>query len=162
MKRKQVLYFRFLSGDINWQEHGGLFMSRKLHNGDWPYWLIMEIQNGKDLGESDDYHVSIAAVSPVAAKARLHEALMALGFNEENELVDDIDRVHALYDYGIYALLHAASGNSLQKLMREARRTAFIKNSLFGFTMDAPLNKIGMSGWDCIEGVTVKDFLDKA
>ena len=32
---------KFLTGDINWTEYGGKFVTKKLNNGDFDYWLVL-------------------------------------------------------------------------------------------------------------------------
>jgi hypothetical protein len=37
--------FKFLTGDINWQTYGGKFISKKLNNGEFDHWLVIEVTN---------------------------------------------------------------------------------------------------------------------
>ena len=37
--------FKFLTGDVNWQTYSGLFVSRRLNNGDFDYYLVLRVEN---------------------------------------------------------------------------------------------------------------------
>jgi len=37
--------FKFLTGDVNWETYGGKWVSPKLNNGDFDYWLVLEFVN---------------------------------------------------------------------------------------------------------------------
>ena len=61
--------FKFLTGDVNWKEWGGKFVSPKQNNGDWDYWLVMDVINiPNETGDESvsKYYVSIHAVAPDA------------------------------------------------------------------------------------------------
>ena len=158
--------FKFLTGDVNWQRYGGKFISNKLNNGDWDYYLVLDIVNLEDCDfpdrDKDLYNVSIHAVSPQAAgKENLDKAFACCGFDDEflekyesNELI----QVEALATYGIFAQLWNRSGKNVNKLLTEARKEAKIAEMLFGFYMDRPQNGIGQSGWDCISGQDLREF----
>lgn len=149
--------FKFLTGDVNWQDYGGKFISRKLNNGDFDYWIVMEVLNWYDaVGEREakeggsKYNVSLSAVSPQeAGKDQLEQAFNSY---DSEVLNDPLAQVEALGSYGIKAPLWNMNGNNLGKLMREARKQADLASGLFGFYMDAPKNAIGSTGWDCIKG----------
>jgi len=154
------LKFRFLTGDVNWQEYGGKFVSKRLNNGEFAYWLVIEVVNLRDACDddnNDEYAVSLLSVSPTeAGQTNVDAALSCCGFNDEeltqadsgNELI----KVEALAGYGIFATLWSETGNNLNQLMRDARAQANASQLLYGFMMDSPQNRIGSSGWDCQRG----------
>jgi len=157
--------FKFLTGDINWQDYGGKFISKKLNNGDWNYWLVIEVINWQDaVGEREakevdaKYNVCLSAVSPQAAgEENLHRAFKCHGMEGESEhevelRKDPIVQVECLHGYGVSAPLWQADGNNLSKLMKEARKQAQQSEFLFGFYMDGSKNRIGNTGWDFISG----------
>lgn len=161
-----MLKFKFLTGDINWQKYGGKFVSKKLNNGDFDYWLVLDVTNMHEATgdeNQDKYIVEIHAVSPEAAgKTGLDAAFSSAGMSDEQltELENDpLVQVETLNDYGIFAMLKSFSGNNLGKLMREARREANMCEGLFGFYMDRQENRIGQSGWDLIRGQDIREFL---
>ena len=161
-----MLRYKFLTGDTNWQTYGGSFISNKLNNGDWDYWLVMEVINlGSipDKGrEYTEYNVSVSAVSPTAAgKEKLKEALKQCDMGDMGDMGDrelpeyfstEIGKVEALFTYGIRATLFNENGNNLSKLMKKARERSQVISGLFGFFMDSPQNRIGSTGWDLIAG----------
>ena len=133
---------------------GGKFISSKLNNGDFDYWLVLEVINMHEAtGELDipKYNVSILAVSPQqAGKESVERALASCGISEYGE--DEIYQVEALSDYGIHAQLWNQSSNNIKALLVQARKEAQLVNILFGFYMDQPENRAGSTGWDLIAG----------
>ena len=147
--------FRFFSGDINWKVYGGKFISPRFNNGDWDYWLVMEIENVSEYDDFDyKYIVSISAVSPTAAKNKLENALESCGATELYETTKNKEElaIECLLSYGINAVLYTEQGNNLYKLMKTARKKAEGINFSFGLVMDKQLNTIGNNGWDFISG----------
>lgn len=156
--------FSFLTGDTNYQQYGGKFISQKFNNGDWDYWLVIEVINMYDaVGEREakennggKYCISLMAVSPQAAgKENLEDAFECCGFNEsQNEQLKNnlLIQVQVLSDYGIQAQLWTKSGNNLKNLLKECKKEAQLVEFLFGFYMDKPENMIGNTGWDFISG----------
>ena len=146
--------FKFLTGDINWQTYGGKFVSKKLNNGDFDYWLVLEVINMHDAtGEEsiEKYNVSINAVSPEqAGKENLDKALECCGVPEME--LTDLMKVEALDSYGVRAPLWSGNSNNINKLLKEAKKQAQLTEMLLGFAMDKPLNKIGSTGWEFIKG----------
>lgn len=152
---KGKLHFKMLCGDINWQDYGGKFVSKKLNNGDWDYWLVISVDNTEDYGDFKfKYIVSVQAVSPKAAgEAELKRAFESLGLIEEDiNQADPLTQVQALAEYGIYANLWTGTGNNIKQLMHEAHREVAGINILFGFYMDRQENALGADGWDFIGG----------
>lgn len=158
--------FKFLTGDVNWQTYGGKFVSKRLNNGDFDYYLVLDVINWHDAtgDESQDkYNVSIQAVSPMAAgEEKVNQALGSMGLSDdqmtqyENE---PLIQVEALVTYGIFAQLYTANGNNLNEMLKTARREADLIHGLFGFYMDRPENGLGQNGWQLIRGQDVREFL---
>lgn len=153
------MHFRLLTGDVNWRDYGGKFISRKLNNGDFDYWLVMEIVNWPEaIGEREaselgaTYNVTLSAVSPAEAGAdNLRSAMQCCGIDETP--TDPITQVELLHEYGISSPVWSENGNNLRRLMRESRRHAdTMGDMLFGFAMDAPKNRLGTTGWECLRG----------
>ena len=160
--------FKMLSGDINWQEYGGKFVSKKLNNGDWDYWLVINCINmWKATGEETPfkYTVEIQAVSPQAAwKLNLDRALDSCGFSdEETEKCRNTEliKVEVLSDYGIFATLWHKDGNNIKSLLKDAHKEVGLIQMLFGFYMDRTENRIGQDGWDFISGQDIREFFEK-
>src|SRR5208283_4751461 len=148
--------FTFLTGDINWMQYGGTWVSKKLNNGEFDYWLAIRIINwedscGRDAPE-ETYNVELLSISlSEAGKDNLASAFRCCGLeterdaeNRENPLV----QVECLLSYGVYAHLWSADGNNAHKLLKEARNQAMCTSGLYGFYMDKRQNAIGNSGWD--------------
>jgi hypothetical protein len=153
--------FKMLSGDVNWRKYGGKFVSKKLNNGDFDYWLVMEVINWLDATGDDSqgkYVVSLSAISPDSvSKENLNRALESTGLTGVRKL----DLVLALSDYGIYAPLWNESGDNLKVLLKEAHKQAILSSGLFGFYMDRPKNRLGQTGWNLIAGETGWNLIPK-
>lgn len=147
--------FQFLTGDVNWLEYGGKWHSQKLNNGEFDFWLVLELTNIHDAtGEEtgDKYYVSLSAVSPnEAGKAQVAKALESCGMEKADNL-PDLALVECLHSYGLHAVLVQRSGSNAHKLIREVKREAAMVNGLFGFYMDRPENRIGSTGWEMLRG----------
>lgn len=149
--------FTFLTGDVDWLTYGAKWVSPKLNNGEFDYWLVMELLNmdeacGRDNEGQSKYHVSLAAVSPEqAGEINIGKAMESCGpwLHLENA---NLCKVECLHGYGVSAPLWQQAGNNAHKLLKEARKQAQVASSLFGFFMDGPKNGIGTTGWEAIKG----------
>lgn len=149
--------FKFLTGDINWQQYGGTWLSQKLNNGEFDYWLAIKVMNWEDAtGEKPDgntYNVELLSVSPSeAGPENIKQAFGCCGMDDDSLLNNPVCQCDALLSYGVYAHLWSADGKNIHKLMRAAREQALLASSLYGFYMDRVQNRIGDSGWDFQRG----------
>ncbi|MGI0025131.1 MAG: hypothetical protein ACREA4_08310 [Nitrososphaera sp.] len=150
--KRGALKFRLLTGDTNWQDYGGKFASKRLNNGEFDYWLVIDVYNTEDNRDfAEKYIVSLLSVSPSEAAGEMEAAKRACGIDAETGL-NDLAKVEVLADYGTYAQLWAGSGNNLARLMKEARSQANASQLLYGFMMDRPQNRIGTDGWNVQRG----------
>lgn len=160
-----MVRFKFLTGDVNWLDYGGKWVSNRLNNGDWDYWLVIELLNWHDaVGEREapaKYNVEVSAVSPEAAgEENLKRAKECCGVEDD---CNTLTLVEALHSYGVKAVLHSESGDNAHKLLKKAREEAKVQGDfLFGFAMDRTQNRIGDSGWDFISGNIGKNLFRQA
>lgn len=148
--------FKFLTGDINWEKYGGTWLSQKLNNGEFDYYLAIRFMNWEEeTGERPEgsrYHIGLLSVSPSeAGPENLASAFNCCGTPDECK-DNPIVQCDALLSYGVYAPLWQTEGNNVSRMMREARKQSVIATALYGFYMDQPKNRIGNSGWDCQKG----------
>jgi len=155
----KAMRFTFLTGDVNWQQYGGKFVSAKQNNGEFDYWYVMDVINWEDATgdkEQGTYNVSLYSVSPSeAGPDSLKDAFACCGMDSDRDTelrADPLVQVEALASCGIYAQLWSENGNNLNKLMRQAREQARMASILYGFYMDRPANRIGTSNWDAQRG----------
>jgi hypothetical protein len=151
--------FKMLSGDTDWKRYGAKFVSKRLNNGDFDYWMILEVTNMHEATGDEDlekYCVTLTAVSPESvSQENIDSVLSCYGFSDEE--IEALDQsplflVEALSDYGIFAVLWQGTGNNIRQLMKTAHEEAFLSSRLFGFYMDRSMNMIGQTGWDLIAG----------
>lgn len=151
------LKFKKLSGDMNWLAYGAKWVSKRLNNGEFDYWLVLELANmddacGRDNEGQARYHASLAVVSPTEAKGELERAFDCCGV-PDNAKGEPLVQVEALHSYGVHAVTWQASGNNAHKLLKEGKREATLQSSFtFGFAMDRPVNRIGTTGWEALRG----------
>ena len=130
-------------------------ISKKLNNGDFDYWLVIEVLYMEEFTPDPDfkYMVTLQAVSPQeAGPKQLKEALECFGLEEKEIELTDWVKVGLLSESGCYSQLWNEGGDNLREILKEARQQANIIESLFGFYMDRPINMIGSTGWDFIKG----------
>ncbi len=146
--------FKFLTGDVHWWHYGGKWVSQKRNNGEFDYWLVIQFENmweatGDETGAQ--YHVQLNVVSPEqAGEDNLKKATDGYGMAEED--ITDLIKVEALDSYGVHAVIWQGQGPNRLALLKAARRVAQISDSLFGFYMDRPNNRIGTTGWEALSG----------
>ena len=148
--------FTFLIGDVDWQTYGGKWISEKLNNGEFDYWLVMELINWHEAVGEDEapamYHVALSVISPQEAEPELQRAAESWGIAVE-ELDTDEKKIECLHSYGVYVPIWQQDGNNYRKLMTACRKFARQEASiLFGFIMDRPVNQIGTTGWEALRG----------
>jgi len=82
-----MLKFKFLTGDMNWQEYGGQFVSKRLSNGEFDYWIVLDFVNMHEATGDEDmpkYHVSVLAVSPdEAGEDKLRHAMQSWSIEDQ-------------------------------------------------------------------------------
>jgi hypothetical protein len=163
----------FLCGDMDWIVYGGKWITKKLNNGDWNYWLVIEFINLHEAtGDKTDnkYQVSISAISPKAAGwKKIRDVLRCCGirfkdFNSEYLKNGGKLRLilEVLSDYGLSAPLDSFSGNNAHKLLQKARQALTPISGMFGFFMDGSKNRLGHNGWNFISGDLSLDNLPKS
>jgi hypothetical protein len=131
------------------------YISKKLNNGDFDYFLFIELNNLNDFEDKpkNNYFLSISAVSPSqATEEDLKSALWAVGLENETRVLTLEEKAILLNDYGLRAVLYSKQGNNFNYLLKKARKESENINLLFGFYMDKPLNALNNNGWDFIKG----------
>jgi hypothetical protein len=158
-----MIRFRWLTGDRDFLTYGGKWISTRQSNGEFDYYLVIELLNWREsVGEREappeTYNVSLSVVSPQAAQDKIGAALDCCGITEamlrtatENGYRDSV-LVEALYTYGTHTPVWSGNGNNWRALMRGARQEARQCEFLFGFYLDRPVNRIGTTGWEALRG----------
>lgn len=149
--------FHWLTGDLT---YGGKWISNKQNNGKFDYYFVIELLNWKEtVGRDapvDAYNVTLSVVSPDQAKEHVKSALDCCGITEKMLECATSQRdevlVEALHDYGLSVPVWGDNGNNAKQLLRQAREQAQSTESLFGFAMDRPVNRIGTTGWEALRG----------
>lgn len=153
--------FRFLSGDNDWRSYGGKSISQRFNNGEFDYWLVLELINLYDAcGEHEakemggQYCVELSVVSPTQTHdtGQYEAAIESCGIQDLRDLTDERE-VEILHSYGTKAVIYSGIGNNYSRLLKEARHEAYSTvNFMFGSRMDQPQNAIGATGWDFVKG----------
>lgn len=138
-------------------DYDNTFISKRLNNGDWDYWLLIRLQYLEGYLPEDEvktigkYSVDAIALSIEAAQEHVEQAIECMGFRDNIEITEEI-KIESLLDYGIYATLWSKTGNNKNLLLKQAREEIQKISFLFGFYMDRLENMIGNDGWDFISG----------
>lgn len=144
----------------------GICISNKLNNGDFDYYLLLDIQDAKELGKEIDldfHHKYVGKISVVAPDKckEYHNAAIDAEWSKDNKEWPIEKLVPALYDYGLSVTLYEKFGNNNRKLLSILKKKAKEIECLFGFYMDRKVNQIGNTGWDAISGNIGFKFLDE-
>jgi len=151
--------FKWLTGDVNWKDYGGKWISNKLNNGEYDYWLVLEFINLYDAcGEKDannmggKYMVTLCSVSPSQVdEDELKKAIKSIGWEEET-LTDEM-KVEALDSYGVRAHLWDETGNFANKLIAEAKKQAMTMGEIeYNQLMNSFTNALGHTKADFLRG----------
>ena len=170
-----MVRFKFLMGDVDYLTYGGKWVSQKFNNGEFDYWLVVELINWKEsVGERDapkeTYNLSLSVVSPSEAGQKNIEAAMSCcgmddetlqaikvrGEEEYNEALVEI-----LHSYGVHTPIWNKDGNNWKQLMKEARNEAMACNCLFGFYLDRVVAPIGTNGWESLKGTDPREVIKR-
>jgi len=108
-------------GDVCYKQYGGKWISQKLNNGEFDYWLVLEAINWYDStsgGCSCNVQFCLSVVSPQqAGKHHLRQACQSCGIEDANP---NRMQVEALHSYGVTSPIWAKDGNNWAELMKEA------------------------------------------
>jgi len=150
-----MIRFKFLTGDVNWLDYGGKWISQKFNNGEFDYWLVRSIENwaehDSEMAARCKYLVEIKLVAPEQFRDK-KAAMDCSGIEEKwDDLIDEV-KVEIIESYSGGVTIFSESGNNYKDLFKRAQKEAEVSSMLFGFKMDAPVNKIGSTGWDALKG----------
>ncbi len=154
-----MIKFKFLTGDVNYLDYGGKWISTRHNNGEFDYWFVLELLNVEDcVGEKEakevgfKYWVSLYVVAPEEFVEK-ESAMESCGNELKWENLADEQKVELIQEYSGGARIFHAAGNNYMKLVKEAKKEADITASFtFGFKMDSAQNAIGSTGWDFLRG----------
>ena len=149
-----MVRFTFLTGDKNWLDYGAKWISQRFNNGDFNYWIVMELivwaeavgdREAEEIGET--YHLSLCAAAPhEAGEENVARALDGCNIKDPTEE----QQAGALADYGCHTTLWGKSGSNARKLMQAARQ--FVNKMDFNEQMNEPVNQVGTTGWEALKG----------
>jgi hypothetical protein len=151
--------FKFLTGDMNWQDYGGKWISQKFNNGEFDFCFVRELINMPDaIGERackrdnvPKYSVSVSVVAPEEFKER-KSAMDSMGIDSPWDSLCWEQKVEVINGYSGGASVYQGQGNNYKELFKLAQKETVISEFLFGFAMDKAQNAIGNTGWDWIKG----------
>lgn len=162
MVRSQArVKFTFLTGDVNWSDYGGTWISPKQNNGQFDYWFVRELINWNE-HESDPeftYNCKLAIVAP-SEFDNIQGAMSSRGYDDEGITWDELsdrERVDVVYSYSGGCTIWQESGNNFNKLLKQAADEATLYNFISeaggdGAYLDRQYNAIGATGWDVLKG----------
>lgn len=153
--------FRFLTGDVNWLDYGGKWISQRFNNGEFDWWFVLSLENVEDIvGEREakevgaKYWVNLSVYAPDEYKDKA-SILDSCGITEPWESLSAEQKIEMISSVDSGAHVFNVQGNNYKKLFAAARAKAIESEFMFGFVMDKPQNKIGSTGWDFLTGDTL-------
>lgn len=137
--------------NLKWKKirHAG-YVSQKLNNGDFEYFLVLEVLDLREACDERGYVVSIHAVSE--QKLGEDEVNRLLSDYDQTEIIDEQTKAAMLAIEGYSAVLFCEKVFNKRKAVKLGKEQAEAIHVLFGFYMDQPLNLVGSTGWDFIRG----------
>lgn len=156
----QSVRFTFLTGDVNWLDYGGKWISQVLNNGEFDFWLVRELVNMEDAcGNTSNgkYLCTLSVVSPSEFKD-FDAAFRSCGWEDMTpENLSDKDKVEIIHSYSGGSQEWSDYGSNYKKLFQQCKEEAEQILMLFGFYLDRPHNGLGDSGWDRLKGTSILD-----
>jgi hypothetical protein len=145
--------FKFLTGDVNYQDYGGKWISNKQKSIDFPFYYVMELINMHEATgdkNQEKYAVEMSVYSPEASgDEMLKNAAKCIGMMEEEMITDEM-KVAALSDYGCGSPCFSLSGNNYKELLSEARKE--VDELDVEANLSEPKNGLGATGRDVLRG----------
>lgn len=122
---------------------------------DWPTYLYIQVNDMLDNDEcaSYRYYVTLSAIAPDALPlTELQKVHESYGWAVPLDEMTTQDKVSMLASYMGGAPLNTWQGNNFSKLLQLAREEAQRASMLIGFYLDCPINRIGTTGWQMLQG----------
>lgn len=150
-----MVRFSFFTGDCNFTQHGGKWLSNEQEFEGGHYFLGIELTNWEDAtGEPGPgktvYNLSLVIVPhPLEVEpSRLSQALNSCGPMVEEPSIEMM--VAALWDYGTSCPVREVYTCNWRAGMQQLKKTAGELD--YKSAMERPVNRIGSTGRECMEG----------
>ena len=128
--------------------------SNRLNNGEFDYWLVVHVQDVTDYHDMPFNYIGtvmVVAPSQVSASTRDHY-LSSLGLEDDPDSMKPADLAMLLAETGCGACVMQITGRNRARITRAAKQECQAIEMLFGFYLDRPVNRIGTTGWDMLQG----------
>lgn len=147
--------FKWLTGDVNYLEYGGKWISQKIVDESLEYYLVMSLDNLSDcIGDDAEYTylMRLCVVSPSAVdKETRRRAFEGCGVEDDDNLTPEM-LVEILHSYGAYSEEWSEMGNNYKLLRSECVAEAKDVIEKFIPKMNKPRNQFFALGWDFLAG----------
>jgi len=153
-EKARAMRFSWLTGDCDWKDYWGQWVSKKFNNGDFDYWLVLSFRNIDECGPNGEkYMCELCCVIPSEVSdedmAQYKRSADFASWGDEGNWRHIIE---VLMTNGAYVSFGEMYGDNADKLRRAVAVRAVAAAGLFGFFMDAPQNRLGATGWDIARG----------
>lgn len=123
--------FSFLTGDVNWSEHSGKWISQRFSDEDGnDFYLVRELTNMYDACGNDaksKYYCTLSIIIPTKYQD-FDKAFECCGWDEiDKESLSDREKVEIIHSYAGHSYQHHQwdnSGNNYSKLFKECQDEA--------------------------------------
>jgi len=156
--------FTWLSGDVNYLDYGGKWVSQKFNNGN-DYWFILALDNMYDACGDDaeyKYSMQLKVVAPsLVSQDKMKSALSSWGLDLDDLTTDQYGdskpydymlAIEVLESYGTYSQEFSDEGNNYKALRSDAIAAAreFLKHD--NARLSSSKNKLYATGLDMMAG----------
>ncbi len=130
-----AIKFTFLTGDVNWQDYGGSWVSQKICKDNIEFYLVKEFINQLEDCGSDaptKYRCILSMVSPQQFQ-KFDEAFESAGWDIPKEDLTEENKVEIIHGYSGGVQLWEDTGNNYKLLIQKCNEEA----SMFSFLLRA-------------------------
>jgi len=147
--------WKFLTGDVNWEEYGGKFVLRVAKRR----FFIIDVLNWYEtVGEDEatcEFNVSLDECDVSVLSEKNKEDLLSSCGWEGADRTDPLVWAEMMHSYGMKAPLWGEDGDDIEELMEEAKSAAaelLDDPSLHAEYLQTPVNAIGSTAMEFMKG----------
>jgi len=170
-----VYQFNFLTGDLDYFQYGGTWISEIKYNGEFHFCYVAEFMNLIDACNEPQLQMQLSIVAPSEFSSKdLQSVINSCGFSEEHKTEDYTfnNWCEMVYEYSGGATLWSdnftfkdenddlkdiddVTESDMEQGFYELEKQLFKECQIlwltFGFKLDAPQNRVGADGWDFLK-----------
>lgn len=127
----------------------GMYISYETYNnGDFEYQHVIEVNTLPDEPEKSYIIWGVAKTKEHLTDEKLNDVLDSSCVDYDQCITVDV------FSHGLFATIDndIVDNNEVENILKQIPSRVSVVNQLFGYYMDKPLNRIGNTGWDFLDG----------